>query len=805
MFGAIGAIGYDIISRDKTKEGLDSAGDRAAKVGKAVGMGITAVGASLTLLTDKAKKMQAPIRMTALQLGATTEEIRELALATTNVTFPLSEVTASFDLLTRAGMADKDAIAATATAFDTLGDATGKTASQITTMMVPAFNAFKIPLEDASEYVDLFTHLQRTTTIELESFSGMVNYLAADLDTMDLSLENSIAVMEALADKGIQGSSATREFRTAVTAADGDVVAFYEALGLTEAEVKKYTDELADAEGMTQKYADAANSQYGTVDKLKQKVSELTLKYGALLEPLDTLGPVMTGLGPMIMTYAMLQTSAAAAGTTLTASIWASTVAFLASPLGIFIIAVGGVIAILYILEKKFGLLTKTSDILSDAIHRLVDWFKVKLAPGIEFVRAIVTRFGDKLLFLLGPIGAVIYGLKKLHGWLKKDKEEISEAEQATKDFGEEMEEMNKEAEKTSKEMGEAARMLHNLTNAFDNVGAEEAAMDMGEFTDVMKDVHPEIEEYENLLYEAKMATEDLAFAQGKVGESKEEVNKLTEAYNDLERAMSVLADEEEDREDMGFRIKDATYAEEDAQERYNEAVKEFGGSSKEAERAQHDLEKAIDRREDAERDLVNFNDVIIGAETEKTRVLTENNAADLQSLKDMLESKTTEYEGWVNAEITERERLETARGLIAEAETEKGIIEWNKLKDEIEENPVQAEVIINYITKKKTIYTEAEEGIYPFGATTPGPISASMLPLPEAQYGGIVPGPIGAAVPIIAHGGEAFLGMGGRTERPPIEIKVEATIYNYGDVEYSQRTIAEAVQMGIDDAYGMA
>jgi len=34
-------------------------------------------------------------------------------------------------------------------------------------------------------------------------------------------------------------------------------------------------------------------------------------------------------------------------------------------------------------------------------------------------------------------------------------------------------------------------------------------------------------------------------------------------------------------------------------------------------------------------------------------------------------------------------------------------------------------------------------------------------VPMPGMQYGGIVPGPIGKPVPIIAHGGEQFAGMG--------------------------------------------
>ena len=673
MDGSLGTVAYDIVAKDKTAEGLTSAGDRAQKVGKAVGVGMTVVGASLTLLTDKAKKMQAPIRMTALQLGATTKEIRDLALETTNVTFPLEEVTASFDLLTRAGMTNKDAIAATATAFDTLGDATGKTASQITTMMVPAFNAFNIPLEDANEYVDLFTHLQRTTTIELESFSGMVNYLAADLDTMDLSLENSIAVMEALADKGIQGSSATREFRTAVTAADGDVVAFYEALGLTEAEIGRYTDKLAEAEGMTNEYAAAANTQYGTVDKLKQKVSELTLEYGALLEPLDTLGPILTGLGPMILAFTVLQTSAAAAGTTLTASIWMTTAALLANPLTWVAIAVVGLVAVLFILEKKFGVLTKASNILSDAVHRLVDWFKDKLTPAIEFVHTITAKFGDKLLFLLGPIGAVIWGLRKLHSILKDNETALEDATTATEDL-------------------------------------EDAAGDL-----------------EN-------ATDDLAKAQQLMADSAEKVDVLTTSYEDLEMVIESIQDLMESQEDQARAIEHAEWGLKDAQEDYNEAVKEHGKDSDEAARADLRVRDAVDRLDDAQQRQKDIIEEIAEADIEKQRILSENNAKTIEELKEILELQKEIY-----------------------AELE-----------------IAASYAEHILTETPALTEEKMESY---------------------QHGGTIPGPIGMPVPIIAHGGEEFLGVGGSPTGGDTFNFGPITISNDYDVERMWTKLQELIQ----------
>ena len=405
-------IGADTSGLDK---GLDDAegkvsgfGDKLKASGKVIGVGMTAAGVGIMALTDSSMKTNAALSVTALQLGFTTKEMRDLAIETANVTFPLEEVTASFDLLTRAGMTNRDQIAATATAFDTLGDAIGLPASEVTTSLIPAFNAFGIPLEEAATNTDTFTHLMRNTTVELSDFSSMVNYLAADLGTMDISMLESVAVMEVLADKGIQGSAATREFRTAVSGADGDINLFYEALGVTAAEVATYSSEIEASTGMTEEFAAAANTQFTSMDKIKHAISEATLKYGSLLEPVEALGPSMTALGPIMITASSIQwgTLIPALGAHAVAA-WATIAPYL-----MIIAPIVAVVAILYILEKKFGLVTKAIEFVTDIASIFVDWLASAFVAGIEIAKNVITGLGDKMLFLLGPIGAVIYVFK---------------------------------------------------------------------------------------------------------------------------------------------------------------------------------------------------------------------------------------------------------------------------------------------------------------------------------------------------------------------------------------------------------
>jgi len=374
----------------------------------AIGAGMTAAGGAIVALTDKSKKMNAALGVTGLQLGATKEEMRDLALETTNVTFPLEEVQASFDLLARAGMRNKDEIAATATAFDTLGDAINVPASQVTDTLIPAFNAFDIPLEDAAAHTDAFTHLVRNTTIDLGDFSATMNYLAPDIDTLGISLGDTVAIMEALADKGIQGSAATKEFRKAVTAADGDVSLLYESLGLTEAEVAAYASEVEGAEGMTQAFADAANEQYGMVDNLKQTWDEWSLSIGSALEPLDAVGGVMTAMGPVMMGLpTIMSTISAVQSGTLIPSLYATAAAGWAAiaPWAPFILAGAAIVAALWLLEEHFGLVSGAIDFLVGIGQGLIDWVTGALSGGLE-------EGGDSLLLFLGPIGAVVWAFQ---------------------------------------------------------------------------------------------------------------------------------------------------------------------------------------------------------------------------------------------------------------------------------------------------------------------------------------------------------------------------------------------------------
>lgn len=407
----VGNLLYNIVAEDKTEGATKSATERIGKIGMAAGAAMTAIGGAFSAIIASSKGMNAALGVTAMQLGVTQEELRNLALETTNVTFPLEEVQKTFDLLTRAGMTSTEEIQIAANAFDNLADATGYEASQITEIMIPAFNAYGIELTSAGNYTDMLTHLMRNTTISMEDFSSTIDRLSPDISTMGLTMEQTVAVLEALADKGIQGSAATREFRTAVSAAKGDQTAFLAALGLTADQLGPYKEKLANATGMTTEYANAANEQYTILDKLKQSWSEITLRVGSALTPLEgvfgvmtALGPIMMGIGPIMSAFSAIQSGTVIP--TLTAHATAAWAAI--APYLIIIAPIAAVIAILFILEKKFGLVTKIIEIATVAFKGIAEFIKGVLEKALEGLRKAVDFVADRITLFLGPIGLVI-------------------------------------------------------------------------------------------------------------------------------------------------------------------------------------------------------------------------------------------------------------------------------------------------------------------------------------------------------------------------------------------------------------
>lgn len=296
---------------DKTQfsEGMNKAADdtekgaqRMQKGMRIAAIAITAVGVAGLKLVADARKMNAELGQVALTTGSTAAEMRGLALELSNVTFRLKSVISTLTLLARTGITDEAILKDIANAFDALADATGSSAEVVAEQLIPAFSVFGLELPRTAEELDKFTWLVKNTMMNLSDFASVMDYVAMYGSELNVTLDDMIAIMAILNDRGIMGAAATRLFRTAVSQASDGTVSLNEALNINRATMDEYITKIGtEAVGATQAYADVANEQFGIMDKLKTAWEDFAFVIGSALTPLEPLFGLMTALGPVLL------------------------------------------------------------------------------------------------------------------------------------------------------------------------------------------------------------------------------------------------------------------------------------------------------------------------------------------------------------------------------------------------------------------------------------------------------------------------------------------------------------------------
>jgi len=278
LVGKLGLTGADQVNSEleKTRSTLEKT-QHSLKI---AGAAFTALGAAGLKMVSDARKMNAELGQTALTLGISTKEMRNLALETTDVTFPLSSVTKTFELLARAGVTNTEEMKKSAKAFDALADATGSSAEVMADLLLPAFKLFGEDIPTTSAELDKITWMTKNTLVDLSDFGTLLTRMAPYMDTLDMSMDDAIATLAALGERGITGTAATLKLRTAITQAASSGEDLNTILGISQEEIDGFKKQMSDATGITDKYAEVANTQYGVMAKVKQKFSELTLVAG---------------------------------------------------------------------------------------------------------------------------------------------------------------------------------------------------------------------------------------------------------------------------------------------------------------------------------------------------------------------------------------------------------------------------------------------------------------------------------------------------------------------------------------------
>ncbi|MDV2988576.1 MAG: phage tail tape measure protein [Dehalogenimonas sp.] len=410
---------------------------------KAAGAAFTAVGVAGLSTISSSKEMNAQLGATGITINKTAAEMRDLALGITNVTFPLESVSATLDILTRAGVDNVEQLGKSANAFDALADATGSSAEVVAATLIPAYKLFGEEIPTTAEEMDKFTWLVKNTTVDLNDFGGMLVYLAPQMDKLNITMDDSVAIMAALEDRGISGSAATRTFRSAVTEAATEGVSLNEVLGISQTEIDGYRNQMDTATGSTQAYADQLNTQYSLMDEVKQKFSEASLVVGSFLEPLELVFGAMSAAGPVLLflstsigqkTIALVAAKAAwiahtaatvaasAASKAAAAAQWLLNAALSANPIGLVVIAIAALVAAFVTLwnnvegfrnffiqawENIKNFMGGIGDAIRTLFTNIGEFIKAPIKSAIDFVTGLVNGAIDMINGLINLINKI--------------------------------------------------------------------------------------------------------------------------------------------------------------------------------------------------------------------------------------------------------------------------------------------------------------------------------------------------------------------------------------------------------------
>lgn len=288
----------------EASDGLDDASESMFELdgaALAAGGAVAGIGGAMQGAINSSQDWRESLGRTATTMGTTQDEAEDMAASLSDATFPMDDAVDTMDSLAQQGIDTEDEMEDVALAMDGVADATGDTAANIADSMGPALSAFGEDLEDADEHMDTFTWVARNTTQDVGEFSGAIERLAPELQDLGMDIDETATVMAALEDEGITGRQAISEFREATNEADGDQEAFMDQLGLSEAALDEQADSLANAEGITEEHADAANESVSTMDQLTAAFDDVKLMAGGLLGPIDALAPALMALGSVSM------------------------------------------------------------------------------------------------------------------------------------------------------------------------------------------------------------------------------------------------------------------------------------------------------------------------------------------------------------------------------------------------------------------------------------------------------------------------------------------------------------------------
>lgn len=367
-------------------------------------IGAAAAGAGVAM--EALARKQAPLTETTSKLsnilGITNQEVRELAIGMSDVTFPLEDALGLMQTGAQLGLETTESLEKFATFWDMVGDATGLASTQLAKAST-SLRQVGIGAGEEAQALEAFGFVTRHTTSDVSDFLTFLERTGPQLTSLGMSANDTAAMFGILEKEvGLTGRTARQYLRTAIREAEGDMDHLFQTLGITAAQFEEYTRQVEASSHVIEENASVHAESYTMMQKLQHAASEMVYKYGDLIQVVGNFSPLLSGLGPAIkaVTSAKTLLATVTSGSYIPAIIGAAnatkafTVALLANPFTLIIAGVMALIAVIVLLVRNWDAVSKA------------------LSDGWNWVRGQFDSFVDAMRGLVANLGRVFEGVK---------------------------------------------------------------------------------------------------------------------------------------------------------------------------------------------------------------------------------------------------------------------------------------------------------------------------------------------------------------------------------------------------------
>jgi hypothetical protein len=350
---------------------------------------MVAVSAGAEGITRSNAGLFESIEKVSRSTGMQRDELQDLALDLTNVTFPLEDVTELMETGVQQGLESADQLADYATFWDTVGDATGLAGPKLAEASA-GLRAVGIDAGNESEALEAFGYITESTTGNVDEFLTFLEKTGPELRDMGVGINDSAGMLGILEKEfGMSGRTARQQFRKAVNEADGDLEKMYDTLGISEEMMAEYRAEVEGSGDVIQDFADIHGETYTVTEKLGQKVSELGFKYGDTIRAVSDFAPILSAIGPVAKGAQMAQeflgsgllTGLIPAFTSAISGAWAFTTALLANPITWIVVGVIALGVAIWALATDFGGVTT---FIKEKLGQFTEWMSGNLVQWVN-------------------------------------------------------------------------------------------------------------------------------------------------------------------------------------------------------------------------------------------------------------------------------------------------------------------------------------------------------------------------------------------------------------------------------------